>query len=156
MGNCLKTLSNATVKVCLLIFQNCVVKTASPWTLFYLLCSTRIAFQYLLKVKKKEDKQKPICFAVFLCHFVWMHCTWLREIFHERIIEIDKEHVSASLICISLLQTTSSRRQFIIINTVISPDERGIVCVEILLPSQPNEVMSSAVILPNHTFTWQA
>ena len=30
------------------------------------------------------------------------------------------------------------------------------VCVEVLQPSQPNEVMSSAVILPNHTFTGQA
>ena len=31
-----------------------------------------------------------------------------------------------------------------------------IVCVEVLLPSQPNGVMSSAVSLPNHTFTGQA
>ena len=30
------------------------------------------------------------------------------------------------------------------------------VCVEVLRPSQPNGVMSSAVSLPNHTFTWQA
>ena len=30
------------------------------------------------------------------------------------------------------------------------------VCVEVLQPSQPNGVMSSAVSLPNHTFTWQA
>ena len=29
-------------------------------------------------------------------------------------------------------------------------------CVEVLWPSQPNEVMSSAVSLPNHTFTGQA
>ena len=29
-------------------------------------------------------------------------------------------------------------------------------CVEILRPSQPNGVMSSAVSLPNHTFTGQA
>ena len=29
------------------------------------------------------------------------------------------------------------------------------VCVEILRPSQPNRVMSSAVSLPNHTFTGQ-
>ena len=27
------------------------------------------------------------------------------------------------------------------------------VCVEVLLPSQPSGVMSSAVSLPNHTFT---
>ena len=30
------------------------------------------------------------------------------------------------------------------------------VCVEVLLPSQPNGVMSRAVSLPNHTFTGQA
>ena len=30
------------------------------------------------------------------------------------------------------------------------------VCVEVLRPSQPNGVMSSAVSLPNHTFTVQA
>ena len=30
------------------------------------------------------------------------------------------------------------------------------VCVEVLQPSQPNGVMSSAVSLPNHTFTGQA
>ena len=30
------------------------------------------------------------------------------------------------------------------------------VCVEVLRPSQPNGVMSSAVSLANHTFTGQA
>ena len=30
------------------------------------------------------------------------------------------------------------------------------VCVEVLRPTQPNGVMSSAVSLPNHTFTGQA
>ena len=30
------------------------------------------------------------------------------------------------------------------------------VCVEVLRPSQPNGVMSSAVSLPSHTFTGQA
>ena len=30
------------------------------------------------------------------------------------------------------------------------------VCVAVLRPSQPNEVMSSTVSLPNHTFTGQA
>ena len=28
--------------------------------------------------------------------------------------------------------------------------------IEVLRPSQPNGVMSSAVSLPNHAFTWQA
>ena len=32
----------------------------------------------------------------------------------------------------------------------------GFVCVEVLRPSKPNGVMSSAVSLPNHTFTGQA
>ena len=32
---------------------------------------------------------------------------------------------------------------------------RLFVCVEVLRPSQPNGVMSSAVSLPNHTFTGQ-
>ena len=31
-----------------------------------------------------------------------------------------------------------------------------VVYVEVLRPSQPNEVMSSAVSFPNHTFTGQA
>ena len=30
------------------------------------------------------------------------------------------------------------------------------VCVEVLRPSQPNGVMSSAVSIPSHTFTGQA
>ena len=33
---------------------------------------------------------------------------------------------------------------------------KDFVCVEVLRPSQPNGVMSSAVSLPNHTFTGQA
>ena len=35
-------------------------------------------------------------------------------------------------------------------------NENIFVCVEVLWPSQPNGVMSSAVSLPNHTFTGQA
>ena len=47
----------------------------------------------------------------------------------------------------------------------LNNNERGInrhsslfmfVCVEVLRPIQPNGVMSSAVSLPNHTFTVQA
>ena len=37
------------------------------------------------------------------------------------------------------------------------PEDLGLfVCVEVLQPSQPNAVMSSAVSLPNQTFTGQA
>ena len=37
-----------------------------------------------------------------------------------------------------------------------SGDPDQFVCVEVLRPSQPNGVMSSAVSLPNHMFTGQA
>ena len=38
----------------------------------------------------------------------------------------------------------------------LSPLSGFCFCVEVLRPSQPNGVMSSAVSLPNHTFTGQA
>ena len=38
----------------------------------------------------------------------------------------------------------------------VRPSLSSFVCVEVLRPSQPNGVMSSAVSLPNHTFTGQA
>ena len=38
----------------------------------------------------------------------------------------------------------------------LQPRHEMFVCVEVLRPSQPNGVMSSAVSLPNHTFTGQA
>ena len=41
-------------------------------------------------------------------------------------------------------------------NGVMSSAVSLFVCVEVLRPSQPNRVMSSAVSLPNHTFTGQA
>ena len=34
--------------------------------------------------------------------------------------------------------------------------ESVFVCVKVIQPSQPNGVMSSAISLPNHTFTGQA
>ena len=40
--------------------------------------------------------------------------------------------------------------------TVSSKPPVVFVCVEVFRPSQPNGVMSSAVSLPNHTFTGQA
>ena len=48
------------------------------------------------------------------------------------------------------------------IDSILGRKHRGdlfvclFVCVEVLRPSQPNGVMSSAVSLPNHTFTGQA
>ena len=41
-------------------------------------------------------------------------------------------------------------------NLFSGKDMKFFVCVEVLLPSQPSGVMSSAVSLPNHTFTGQA
>ena len=43
-----------------------------------------------------------------------------------------------------------------VIQNVFSFTTDGYVCVEVLRPSQPNGVMSSAVSLPNYTFTGQA
>ena len=45
---------------------------------------------------------------------------------------------------------TFSMRKF------IQPINVKFVCVEVLRPSQPNEVMSSKVSLPSHTFSGQA
>ena len=42
------------------------------------------------------------------------------------------------------------------VNSLIFLGRCLFVCVEALRPSQPNGVMSSAVSLPNHTFTGQA
>ena len=39
---------------------------------------------------------------------------------------------------------------------ISTQSNNSVVCVEVLRPSQPNGVMSSAVSLPNHTFTGQA
>ena len=41
------------------------------------------------------------------------------------------------------------------LNTLWWSRRFGFVCVEVLRPSQPDGVMSSAVSLPNHTFTGQ-
>ena len=42
------------------------------------------------------------------------------------------------------------------VTSLMSMQLQLFVCVEVLRPSQPNGVMSSAVSLPNHTFTGQA
>ena len=44
----------------------------------------------------------------------------------------------------------------VILSSPLVLDENVFVCVEVLRPSQPNGVMSSAVSLPSHTFTGQA
>ena len=52
-----------------------------------------------------------------------------------------------SLICDALINNPLGHTLTILCNFV---------CVEVLRPSQPNGVMSSAVSLPNHTYTGQA
>ena len=44
----------------------------------------------------------------------------------------------------------------IVMSSILSEVGHDFVCVEVLRPSQPNGVMSSAVSLPNYTFTGQA
>ena len=46
------------------------------------------------------------------------------------------------------------KKQFPSVHT--TSKQRLFVCVEVLRPSQPSVVMSSAISLPNHTFTGQA
>ena len=53
------------------------------------------------------------------------------------------------LFLISFSFGASRRLRFVIVTFP------GFVRVEVLRPSQPNRVMSSAVSLPNHTFTGQ-
>ena len=52
--------------------------------------------------------------------------------------------------------STDSRDKTTIRNKIKRLIAFDFVCVEVLWPSQPNGVMSSAVSLPNHTFTGQA
>ena len=47
-----------------------------------------------------------------------------------------------------------TKTDLVILKIILYPLQ--LVCVEVLRPSQPNGVMSSAVSLPNHTFTGQA
>ena len=55
-------------------------------------------------------------------------------------------HVSGFADFISNIYFTSQHSKYMVL----------FVCVEVLRPSQPSGVMSSAVSLPNHTFTGQA
>ena len=56
------------------------------------------------------------------------------------------------------VDTNSSVRswQILYVNYILQYVNGNAACVEVLRPSQPNGVMSSAVSLPNHTFTGQA
>ena len=45
---------------------------------------------------------------------------------------------------------------FVLRGTSYVNDAVDFICVEVLRPSQPNRVMSSAVSLPNYTLTGQA
>ena len=62
-------------------------------------------------------------------------------------------------VTIWLSRTTDNSNIFIRSREVRDNESRlylVFVCVEVLRPSQPNGVMSSAVSLPNHMFTGQA
>ena len=60
------------------------------------------------------------------------------------------------MLSIVVLRTRALRARFAlhVLQGVTTPS--SFVCVEVLRPSQPSGVMSSAVSLPNHTFTGQA
>ena len=64
-------------------------------------------------------------------------------------VENDREIFSTVILSLPLIQegqlSVSGERMCTILG-----------CVEVLRPSQPNGIMSSAVSLPNHTFTGQA
>ena len=74
-------------------------------------------------------------------------------------VEIDHEIYSTVILSLPLIQegqlsVSGERMCTILVNRL--EDYCLFVCVEVLRPSQPNGVMSSAVSLPNHTFTGQA
>ena len=56
----------------------------------------------------------------------------------------------------NLFSGKNQKEYFKMSSAAIFPQHVCFVCVEVLRPSQPNGVMSSAVSLPNHTFTGQA
>ena len=61
-----------------------------------------------------------------------------------------------SLKIVIMLQANLNLRRALISEGPFSNVLCLFVCVEVLRPTQPNGVMSSAVSLPNHTFTGQA
>ena len=61
-----------------------------------------------------------------------------------------------SLFCENNRKHISNLISVILVQRVAKVNKNVFVCVEVLRPSQPNGVMSSAVSLPNHTFTGQA
>ena len=69
----------------------------------------------------------------------WQHC----------FVESDHEIFLTIILSLPLIQ----EGQFV---SVWQKNVHNTVCVEVLRPSQPNGVMSSAVSLPKYTFTWQA
>ena len=58
--------------------------------------------------------------------------------------------------CLNVMHAPVKFHKYIPYGLGVMAWTRFIVCVEVLRPSQPNGVMSSAVSLPNHTFTGQA
>ena len=64
---------------------------------------------------------------------------------------IFKRETASEIFCLLSCTPISSERGSLFLIEFVC-----FVCVEVLRPSQPNGVMSSAVSLPNHTFTGQA
>ena len=62
-------------------------------------------------------------------------------------------HYATSIIHVAVAATAAAA---IVVVVLVLAVVFLFVCVEVLRPSQPNGVMSSAVSLPSHTFTGQA
>ena len=93
------------------------------------------------------------------------HDHWIeRPVFKPDPMRQEQSLLHLALLSMKRLDLTKSESLFpafkdpSFLNTEINicPSYYLFVCVEVLQPSQPNRVMSSAVSLPNHTFTGQA
>ena len=82
----------------------------------------------------------------------WTH------ILQTSLVSSSKGHNSKSRLsrCTVCMFCTSSHDVLHLYEVLSKYLKQFFVCVEVLWPSQPNGVMSSAVSLPNHTFTGQA
>ena len=85
------------------------------------------------------------------------------KVFHQRNpdsvrVNVFMTHKSLKLGRLIVICSSSPHHMLVatILLDTLAMDTEGCLCVEVLRPSQPNGVMSSAVSLPNHTFTGQA
>ena len=87
---------------------------------------------------RRLQTMKTVKAKISLCIHVWAFTDWLICVFTVRLCPEDTSSGGATHMKTQQLQIKGS-----------------FVCVEVSWPSQPNGVMSSAVSLPNHTFTGQ-